>query len=242
MNQETKKLDVSETIIPETQTQHPGKLLSHVNTARRTNEYKVNEKIFELEKSNIQANRESSEKEITKEVISVEPDMDTSNISESPSILSLKCRPQKCSQDLSESPSILSGNKCMKKISSDLHTCGDSDTLSIFNIERPFKDMPSTSLNSLEHSLDQSLNTDANLEATRLPSYSKSDAPSVECKENTAFIANNDTHLNEKCDKPEENPLNDNSVYKSINPIIMNKGKAMNINQIKPLIFTSTDI
>ena len=69
-------------------------------------------------------------------VSATEFEMELSDISESPSILSLKHRSQRYSQEFSESPSILSGNKCSKKINADTNVCGDSDTLSMFKIEK----------------------------------------------------------------------------------------------------------
>ena len=78
MNPETKKLDASEKIVPETQTQHPGKLLNHVNRAQRADEHKEQEKVTKLDNITTQAKHDISEKEIKKELISVELDIDTS--------------------------------------------------------------------------------------------------------------------------------------------------------------------
>ena len=108
---------------------------------------------------------------MTKEVIPTEFEMEIRDIAESPSILSLKHRSQRYSQEFSESPSILSGNKCSKKINTDAHVCGDSDTLSMFKIEKQSIDRLSTSSNDLEINNDLDLHSDQNLESTRLKRF-----------------------------------------------------------------------
>ena len=189
MNQETRKLEASETVVPETQTQHP-KLLGQRSKYHVSSKCKDQD---ELETNNIEAKNSCSDAEINKGVIPTEFDLETSDIAESPSILSLKHRSQRHTQEeFSESPSILSGNKCVKK--GNVEVSRDNDALSMSNNE-PSNVRLATSLEEYELNEDVDCHSDKNLDITRLPSCTKSADPSMECKENNPYNVNEDTYL-----------------------------------------------
>ena len=230
MNQETKRLEGStETVVPETQTQHPRLLLSN----RAKIQHSIEESKQKDESEKVVNNKPSPLKpQTTKEVIPTEFEMELRDIAESPSILSLKHRSQRYSQEFSESPSILSGNKCSKKINADTHVCGDSDTLSMFKIEKQSRDRLSTSSNDLEINKDLDLHRDQNLETTRLKRYSSANDSMNECKENTPYNENKVTNLDMNNGQPEDDSRNkevDTTTYQA--KIEAVKSKILNMNK-----------
>ena len=227
-NQETGKLEASETVVPETQTQHPKLLLGQRSKFHVSSKYKDQD---ELETSNKEAKDSCSDAEINKGVIPTEFDLETSDIAESPSILSLKHRSQRHTQEeFSESPSILSGNKCVKKNNTEFNR--DNDASSMSNNDEPNNVRLGTSLKEQEHDEDVNFNGDKNLEITRLPSCTKSADLSMECKENTPYNVNEDTYLDIE-NHTRSKFHHEHESTKSINVKSPVNPKALNMSHIK---------
>merc|ERR1719192_2439529 len=160
MNQETRKLEASETVVPETQTQHP-KLLGQRSKYHVSSKCKDQD---ELETNNIEAKNLCSDAEINKGVIPTEFDLETSDVAESPSILSLKHRSQRHTQEE------FSGSKCVKK--GNVEVSRDNDALSMSNNE-PTNVRLATSLKEYKLNEDVDCHSDKNLDITTLPSCTK---------------------------------------------------------------------